>query len=188
VNLITEGVQPGWVSPPVLPWIQRDKSVPEVRQAERILQEYLEIGAVDQVSPKQARFLVPWFVISKREGAKEKLRLISDCRLINEHMEARHFKMDHWGKIFPFLRKSTWAAKIDLKNAYFHLGLSEALKEFLVLKVGEKYYQFQGAAFGLSTLPQLWMMLMKTFSRLWRKKGILCFIYLDDILLINTTQ
>jgi hypothetical protein len=79
----------------------------------------------------------------------------AETHLINEHMEARHFKMDHWVNIFPFLRKNVWAAKIDLKNAYFHLGLSEALKEFLVLKVGEKYYQFEGAAFDLSTLPQL---------------------------------
>ena len=67
------------------------------------------------------------------------------------------------------------------------MGLSPSLREYLVLKVGQSYYQFQGAAFGLSTLPQIWMMVMKTFSRLWRRRGILCFIYLDDILVINHT-
>ena len=95
--------------------------------------------------------------------------------------------MDHWGSIFPCLKRNMFAAKIDLKHAYFHLGLSETLKEYVVLKVGDRCFQFQGAAFGLSPLPQLWMLVMKTFSRLWRKKGILCFIYLDDILLVNTT-
>ena len=52
------------------------------------------------------------------------------------------------------------------------------------MKVWQNYYQFQGAAFGLSTLPQIWMMVMKTLSRLWRRRGILCFIYLDDISVI----
>ena len=93
----------------------------------------------------------------------------------------------HRGNIFLCLRKGMWGAKIDLKHAYFHLGLSNTLKEYVVLKVGEKYYQFQGAAFGLSTLPQIWMMAMKTFSKLWRRRGNLCFIYLHVILVINNT-
>ena len=139
------------------------------------------------MQPELAKFLVTWFVIRKMDKWKEKLRLISDCRLINEHLEAKHFKMDHWGSIFPCLRKNMYAAKIDLKHAYFHLGLSDTLKEYVVLKVGDRCFQFQGAAFGLSPLPQLWILVMKTFSRLWKKKGILCCIYLDDILLFNTT-
>jgi hypothetical protein len=80
-----------------------------------------------------------------------------------------------------------WAAKIDLKHAYFHLGLAAHLQPYFRLKVGENIFQFQAACFGLNTLPQLWMEVMKVFQKLWRKKGILCFIYLDDILIINTT-
>ena len=53
-----------------------------------------------------------------------------------------HFKMDHLGQIFPFLRKNMWACKIDLKHAYFHLPLGDNLKPYLVLQVGEKCYQF----------------------------------------------
>ena len=29
---------------------------------------------------------------------------------------------------------------------------------------------------------------MKVFQKLWRKRGIMCFIYPDDILVVNTTQ
>ena len=31
------------------------------------------------------------------------------------------------------------------------------------------------------------MLLMKVFARKWRQQGILCFIYLDDILILATT-
>ena len=72
----------------------------------------------------------------------------------------KKIKMDHWGNIFPFLRRGMWGGKDRPENAYFHLGLSPFLRDYLVLKVGQNYYQFQGAAFGLSTLPQIWMMVM----------------------------
>ena len=95
--------------------------------------------------------------------------------------------MDHWKNIFPFLKKGMWAAKIDLKHAYFHLGIAEKIQPYFRLKVKEDIYQFQAACFGLSTLPQLWMEVMKVFQKIWRKKGIMCFIYLDDILIVNST-
>ena len=41
-----------------------------------------------ELQPEQAKFLVPWFFIRKMDKGKEKLRLISDCRLLNDHLEA----------------------------------------------------------------------------------------------------
>ena len=55
------------------------------------------------------------------------------------------------------------------------------------LQVAGDIYQFNAAAFGLSPLPQMWMQVMKGFQKIWRQKGIMCFIYLDDILVVNTT-
>ena len=95
--------------------------------------------------------------------------------------------MDHLGVIFPFLEKGMFAAKVDLKHAYFHLGLDDHLKQYMRLQVAGHIFQFNAAAFGLIPLPQLWMQVMKVFQKIWRQKGILCFVYLDDILVVNTT-
>jgi hypothetical protein len=114
-----------------------------------------------------------------------KHRLISDCRLINNHLQPKKFKLEHWKDIFPSLRKGMWGCKIDLKHAYFHLPLHPELKEYLNIKVGEKFFQFQAAPFGLSTLPEIWTRIMKVFQKKWRAKGILCWIYLDDILVVG---
>ena len=92
------------------------------------------------------------------------------------------------GGHFPCIKEKHVGGKIDLKNAYFHLGLEEGLKPYLCHKVADKIYQFQGACFGLNSLPQLWTLLMKTFQKMWREKGIICFIYLDDILVIGQNQ
>jgi hypothetical protein len=104
-----------------------------------LLQEYLAIGAVVELVCPQSlsvpqfldqwgvRHLVPWFVISKAEGTSQKHRLITDCRKVNRFLQAPHFKMDHWGQIFPFVRRGMWACKVDLKHAYFHLPLAKKI-------------------------------------------------------------
>ena len=44
-------------------------------------------------------------------------------------------------------------------------------------------------AHGISrTLPQLWMSLMRVLQKEWRNQGIICLIYLDDILIVGTSK
>ena len=151
----------------------------------KVLEEYIQLGAVQEVQRAGSKFLVPWFIIQKPDGDKIKTRLISDCRAVNQFLVTKHFKLDHWGNIFPLLRKGQWAAKIDLRNAYFHLALSEDFRPYIRMNVGPRTFQFNAACFGLSTLPQLWMSIMKVFLKKWRSQGITVFIYLDDILLLG---
>ena len=188
LELISHGVSPTWTSPPRLPFMPIQKGLDDQGAALQILSDYLAIGAVKQVPLSSAHFLVPWFVIRKPEGTGVKLRLICDCRKINQFLQPTHFKLDHIHNIFPFLRPGMWACKVDLKNAYFHLGLGDALKPYLCMLVGGEVYQFQGACFGLSTLPQLWMSVMKVFLRKWRKQGLMVFVYLDDILVLANSE
>ena len=187
LNVLRHGVTSNFPLPKFLDCRSQQKTFQEEQQALKVLQEYMEVGAVIKNPPGPTRYLVPWFVIRKEEGGKEKLRLISDCRKLNKFLQPKHFKLDHWKNIFPFLRKGWWAAKIDLQHAYFHLALHEQLKPYVRLQVQGDIYEFQAACFGLSTLPQIWMEVMKVFQKLWREKGILCFVYLDDILVLNST-
>ena len=94
------------------------KTPSEIQQAQRVMEDYVQIGAAKKVVDNNTKFLVPWFVVAKmEESGKEKLRLISDCRTLNQFLHTKHFKLDHWKDIFPCLEKGMWAAKIDLKNA-----------------------------------------------------------------------
>ena len=145
------------------------------------IQEYLEVGAVKEINLQQAKHLIPWFVIKKGE----KLRLITNCKEINQFLEPKPFRLENWPENFPYLRKNMWAAKIDLKHAYFHFYIADALKPYICIQVQEKTYQFQAACFGLSTLPQQWQSVMKVFLKKWRKQGFLTWVYLDDILLVG---
>ena len=155
----------------------------ETQWALETLEEYLTVGAIKEIPFLEAKHLIPWFVIKKGE----KLRLITDCREINQFLPTKPFKLENWQEIFPSLRKGMWAAKIDLKHAYFHMGLADSLKEYMCINLGDRVFQFQAICFGMSPLPQLWQSIMKTFLKKWRKIGIQCWIYLDDILLVGNS-
>ena len=187
LRLIGQGV-PCPDLPPFLSMKEQIKGKSEILLGTSILEDYQKVGAVKLVDKKDARHLVPWFIISKLDGNQTKHRLISDCREINSYSIAKHFKMDHWQVIFPFLKKGMYGAKIDLKDAYFHLPLEEKLRPYVTLKVGDQFYQFNSACFGLNTLPQQWMSIMGVFSKKWRKRGIMVYIYLDDILVLNSSK
>jgi hypothetical protein len=122
-----------------------EKKPPEQEKlALEVILDYVKVGAAKEVELRGTRYLVPWFVIQKvDEAGHQKLRLISDCRKLNEFLAPPHFRLDHWRDIFPVLRKNMWAAKVDLKNAYFHLELSAALKPFVRMAIGEKFFRWR---------------------------------------------
>jgi hypothetical protein len=188
VKLISQGVCPEEPLPPSLHLFHIPRGAEDIHEARKFLEEYRCSGAVKKVPPESSKHLIPWFIVTKPEGSSVKRRLIADCRQLNKFFNPVPFKLDHLPTIFPYLSKGSWAAKIDLKDAYFHLAIHESLRPYLHLKVGEDVWEFQAACFGLNILPQKFMLLMKVLEKQWRSKGILCFVYLDDILLLGNTK
>ena len=78
--------------------------------------------------------------------------------------------------------------KLDLKDAYFHLKLHPTLQKFVRLQVGGELWEFQGACFGLSTLPKIFMSIMHPLQKIWRSKGLMVYVYLDDIILLAPSE
>jgi hypothetical protein len=160
----------------------RSKSCP--RNLARIFGDWCSHKGVDGGSEVSGPMVCDQKAERGRSEAETHLGLSKDQQL----SEPVPFQTRSLAEYFPFLRKDMWACKVDLKHAYFHLGVGDELKPYLCVKVGDEVFQFQAACFGLSTLPQIWMNLMKVFQRKWRSKGLLVFIYLDDIFVVGDTQ
>ena len=151
------------------------------------MEEYLDVCAVRFRSGAVPN-LLSWFVVYK-----PKPRFILNCIPVNRCLRAPpYFRLHNWSTIFPFLVRGHWkvqrALKIDLKHAYFHLGLEPGLEDLLNFQMGNQVFPCRSACFGLHYLPFLWTQVMKTFTRRWRALGIVCFIYLDDILIFGPSK
>ena len=139
LELISQGVTSQNHLPSKLSLQKCFRNAKEKELALQTLQEYMEVHAVKEIHAWEAKHLIPWFVIQKGE----KLRLITDCREINAFLNPKPFKLENWPEIFPSLRKGMWAAKIDLKHAYFHMGIADHLKQYICINIGEHFFTFR---------------------------------------------
>ena len=155
VRIIERGVEPNWLRAPTLRNPDRHVHTPQELEMTRALMndEYMPVGAVIKLT-NHTGYTVPWFLIVKDDGlGGQKVRLIPNLKKVNAFLHAPKFTLESISKIYPHLRKGMWAACIDLKHAYLHLGLSPSLSKFCTLRVGGDYYRFVAAPFGLAHLP-----------------------------------
>jgi hypothetical protein len=136
---IKQGVQATYPIPSSLSKHPCFRNLEETKMALETIREYLEVGAIKEIPLQEAKHLIPWFVIKKGE----KLRLITNFKEINHYLEPKPFRLENWPEIFPHLRKGMWAAKIDLKHAYFHLSIADTLKPWVCIQVGENFSNFK---------------------------------------------
>eukprot|EP00667_Euglena_gracilis_P008188 EG_transcript_8288 len=86
---------------------------------------------------------------------------------------------------FPTLKKRGLGSETGFKRCIFSSGSG---KQFQENCQNSDVWEFQGAFFGLSTLPKLFMSLMKVLQKLWRSEGLQIFVYLDDTNLFGSTE
>ncbi|KAJ8706182.1 hypothetical protein PYW07_010959 [Mythimna separata] len=80
-------------------------------------------------------------------------------------------------------------AKIDLRDAYFSIPISEHSKKYLRFTFKDKLYQFNCLPFGLCTAPMIFTKIMKPIvTYLREKENIIMTHYLDDSLYINDSK
>ena len=183
LDLIQFSLPATWIHPYRMRAAYQEHTSQETHDALSVMSEYLEVSAVRLLSKPPCN-LVPWFMVYH-----PKPRFISSCVAINRCLEPPpYFRLPNWGTIFPFLIQGHWAIKIDLKHAYFHLGLCPELQGLFNFRIGNQYFQCRSACFGLHYIPYLWTHVMKTFFRKWRRVGIVAFIYLDDIIILGATK
>ena len=82
-----------------------------------------------------------------------------------------------------------FACKIDLSNAFWHIGIHESCKRFLGFRFDNTNYVWRAMPFGLRTAPYLFSKLMLPIIKHLRKKyKITIFDYLDDLLILAPTE
>ena len=143
-----------------------------------------DIGAVECTLPFIIKYFEPWFVISKQEpNGKIKRRFITNLKKVDPFINNKTFQLDHWGVVFPELRQGMCASKIDLSHAYFHGLLFPNFSNYVGVQVGDEYFCFLGLPFGLNVALQFWQFIIKVPLGIWRSRGLLVFVYVEDILI-----
>ena len=147
----------------------------------------LQKGAVVPVPPYGTRdgFYSTYFIVPKKDGS---LRPILNLKQFNLYITRQPFKMETLSTIIGVTFQGQWLASIDLKDAYFHVGILKDHSRFLRFLWQGSAYQFQALPFGLSSAPRVFTKLLQPLVAFLRTRGIVIYIYLDDILVTARSQ
>lgn len=103
-------------------------------------------------------------------------------------MAHHRFKMEGIHILKDLLRKGDCMAKIDSKDAYFTVPMSQRDSKFLRFDWKGMTYQFNCLPFGLSCAPWVFTKIAKAEGALLREMGIRFVMYIDDILIMAESE
>ena len=102
-------------------------------------------GCMERVERKDIKCCASMFAVDKAsdeahpEGGR---RPITNLKNVNQFVQTTYFRLvTLWG-ILPFLRPGQYACKIDLKSAYFHMGIHPRDRPYLGVYVDGEFYRW----------------------------------------------
>ena len=138
-------------------------------------------GAIERVTNvKSLGFYSRLFLVPKKAGD---LRPVIDLSTLNRHMVVPHFKVETQGSVRSAIRSQEWTVSIDIRDAYLHVPMHQAVRKYLRFVVNKKVYQFTCLPFGLATSPREFTKLLRPVVSLLRQQGVKLHVYLDDWLI-----
>jgi len=121
-------------------------------------------------------------LVSKKDG---RTRVCVDCSPANQVTKDFDWPLPRLQDIRYRTRGNTWFSRLDLKDAFFRIGVPSSLRHLTAFRVGKQTYQFTRMPFGLKTAPAVFQRFMdwglSTFAS-W------AYWYIDDILIMAESR
>ena len=152
----------------------------------QLVQDLLGKAAIEVVqSTSSPAFYSLLFVVPKASG---QWRPVIDLSTLNTYVDIPTFRMDTLDRIKPCLTSGSWAASLDLQDAYLQIPIHTSHRKFLRFPCDKSIYQFRALPFGLSTAPWLFTKVMDEVKKMLHKRGIQVYMYLDDWLVVADSE
>lgn len=173
------------------PHIDKGEEIPETQEDLQALlvhhQELIEKGAVEK-APSQipAGCIFKMFLVEKRDANER--RPVVNMRPLSPYVHSPHFKMEGLAAAKELIEKGDWFARLDLKDAYLHVPLHPSIRHWFRYRMQGVIFQWKSLPFGFRDAPRMFQKLMVVALTPLRQQGVRLVIYLDDILLISSSE
>lgn len=120
-------------------------------------------------------------LVAKKDG---RVRVCVDCTPANKVTQSFDWPLPRLQDIRYRIQGNTWFARLDLKDAFFRIGVPVNFRHLTAFKAGGHAYQFKRMPFGLKTAPAVFQRFMDWGLSSFGEWAIW---YLDDILIGATS-
>jgi len=142
-------------------------------------------GAIQKCSPHKDQFISSYFLVPKKNGD---YRFVINLKKLNEFIEPPHFKLTDVRTVIQLVRKDSFMATMDLKDAYYLIPISEECKKFIRFQWKNDIYEFNCLPFGLNISPYIFTKVLKVAMTHLRTLGLTSIDYLDDLIFIEESK
>ena len=148
------------------------------------LSELEALGAVARVN-SQPYCVSPLKCAAKKGG---KLRLITDLRRLNEHVDPPAFQHESIHTVGQTIRTGDHMVTFDLKNGFFHVPVHPEDQKYLGFQFDNQWYTWKVLPFGLSCSPYFFCKVLRPVIRYLREQRIRLVLYVDDCLVLASAD
>lgn len=131
-------------------------------------------------------FYHPHFTVPKKDVGK--FRHVIDMHRGNRFTQTHHFKMEGLHSLKDVLHRHDWLTKLDVKDAFLHIPIHVAHRDFFRFRWKRRHFRFKVMPFGYCDSPRIFTKVMKCVMETLRQRGVRCVAYLDDILIIASSR
>lgn len=149
------------------------------------IRSFLTKNIIQRVAHCPGEFISHIFTRPKPDGS---VRILINLSPLNDCIVYKHFKMETLHSALSLIQPNFFMASIDLKDAYYSVKIHQTYRKFLRFTWNHVLYEFTCLPMGLSCAPRIFTKLMKPIFCHLRSLGYLSVYYLDDSLLIGSTE
>lgn len=127
-----------------------------------------------------SRWVSPLVIVPKGDD----IRICVDMRLANKAIIREKHPLPTMDDMLPNLRNSKWYTKLDIRNAFHQVELSEQSRPITTFISKQGLFRYKRLMFGISSAPELFQKVMEKL--LLGCDG--CIVYIDDILIFAENE
>ena len=151
---------------------------------DKLLNKFESKGVIVKSKHEPGEILSHVFIRPKSDGTH---RLILNLSRLNEHVDKITFKMETLKSALQMIRKGCWFAKIDLKDAFYSIGINSIFRKYLKFEWQGQLYALTCLPNGLSSASRIFTKVLKPVFAMLRKMGHSNVAYIDNSLLQSDT-
>ena len=180
-RLIRRGVSWSWKSkPPVFKCSHQSHS----KVLDTYVKDLFKRGVISRTS--NLKFQGRLFQVPKKNS--DKRRTILDLSILNTFIVCKSFKMTTFKDLKAIIPEGSWAATLDMQDAYWHIPVKPYFRQWLGFKYRKHKYSFNCLPFGLNVAPGLFTNICKPILKYLHDKGVSVSAYLDDWIIWGTSK
>ena len=191
---IHPAVEPGGSEVPFYPFTSREGLMRSIVEADRAVavgaMEYVPALAVEEVL--RVSTIHPWTIVDQGDG---KWRLCHDYSVgTNRVVPSAPFSLPTVWEVSPVVKKTSFFAKYDIRDGFWHVPIAEDSKKRLVVRHpgNGRLLWASRLPFGYLESPRLFCALTEALVQRLRLKaagkGIHFYVFVDDVLCVGDTE